>query len=336
MGLVALLAGATMLLSAGTAQAVTTDIYDNFTRCPTSAPLMNDPAYEGVVCASTIVREGLVRVGNFQAPINSPVRSQFAMVVNEGKLTVVPGSTSMESTPFTIPNPFFTPPTPAAGVPGTPQPPKKAKKKHKKVKKHHKKKGQKGKKKGHKKHHKKKKHKKKKPQPVPPVVPPVQPDPFIKVTVEPIGDIRDVNLEAVLGGEGPLYRLNTRIHLEGTGLGPNCFIGTSAEPIELEPEIANEPSGFTFGKDPNGLPVEVLALDGLNTEDESYPVPGASGCGEGASVDQQINAAIGLPVIAGGAKVIFANTRFEMVGAENDGTAPDGGALLQAAFDAAK
>lgn len=328
-----------MLLSAGPAQAVSTDMYDNFTHCPTSSPAMNNPETAGVVCVSSIVRGGFLRVGAFQAPITSPIHAQFAMTIGEEGLNVVPGSTTLESTPFTIPNPFYTPPGPPAAAPETATPPQKQATKQKKVKKNHKKKGQKGKKKGHKKH--KKKHKKKKPQPVPPVTPPIPPtppaaDPNIKIAVEPVGDVSNLNLEGMLEGEGPVYQLGTRIHLEGVGLGPNCFIGSPADPIELEPIITSEPSGFGIFVDPNGFQVEVIELAGLDMEDETFAVPGATGCGEGGSLDPQINAAIGLPAVSGGSKLIFTRSNLEMVGSENDGSAPDNGALLQAAFDAAK
>jgi hypothetical protein len=329
--------------------AETTDMYDNFTRCPTSAPKMNDPANTGVICVSSIARGGSLKVGNFQAPISSPVHSQFAMVQKEEKLEVVPGSTSMEAAPFVIPNPFFTlppPAAPAAAPNAAPAPPavvakpKKKKKRHKKVRKHHKK----GKK-HHKKRHHKKKHKKH-PVPVPPVTAPAppatEPDRFIRATVEPIGDVEELNLGAVFGGEEPIYRVATRIHLEGSGLGSSCYIGTPAEPIKLEPRIVAPPSGGGLLQDPNGLPVEVLFLDGVTLEDAAYAVPGASGCGvvdpatQKGSLDEQINGLIGLPAASGDSKLVFSNNLLELVGTENDGTPPDGGEQLQEAFEAAK
>jgi hypothetical protein len=359
-GLVALLTGAAMVLSAAPAMAETSNIYDNFTGCPTSSPAMNDPAADGVVCSSSLIRGGLLKVGNFQAPITSPLHIQFAMVFKEEELTVVPGSTIMESAPFLVPNPFFVPPSsPVAAASSngaqSPQVPagqglekpkqKKVKHKKKKGKKHHKKKHHK------KRHHRKKRHRKH-PAPVPPVSTPPPPaaetppaaesEPFVKATVEPVGDIDKLNLAAVFGGAGSLFRTATKIHLEGSGLGPSCYIGTDAEPIYIEPLIVSPPLSAGIAQDPNGLPVEVLSLSGMTLEDGAFAVPGASGCGvvdpatQAGSLDPQVNALLGLPAVPGGAKVIFSNTLFEMAAAENDGTPPDGGAQLQEAFEAAK
>jgi hypothetical protein len=350
--------GVAMVLSVGSASAETSDLYDNFTRCPTSSPAMNDPTATGVVCASSIVRGGLLRVGNFQMPITSPVHTQFALVFKDENLTVVPGSTSMESTPSVLPNPFYVPPaTPATtGGPGATQPPgapaKKGKKKQqKKSKKKGKRKQQKKGKKKVKKHKKKpkkgkKRHKKKPvaapPATTPPLPPAVVADPFIRITLEPIGDLNELNLGAVFGEGGPLYRLALRMHLEGSGLGPSCYIGTAAEPIELEPVITSEPTQGSIGQDPNGYPVEVLAFDGSALEDGTFAVPGAGGCGvvdpatQRGSLDPQINALVGLPAVSGGSKVIFSNVLFEMAATELDGSPPDGGAQLREAFEAAK
>jgi len=355
MGLVALLTGAAMVLPAGPAMAETSNIYDNFTGCPTRSPAMNDPANVGVVCASSLVRGGLLRIANFQAPISSPLHIQFAMVFKEEELTVVPDSTSLESAPFLVPNPFFTPPTPAppAANQNGVQPPQVAAgqgtEKPKKRKGHHKKKKAKKGKKHHKRHHKKRHHKTRQteqPVPVPPPSAPpppaAEPDPFIKATVEPIGDVDKINLAVVFGGGGPLFRTAMRIHLEGFGLGSSCYIGTAVEPIYLEPLIVSPPTSGGLSKDPNGFPVEVLSIGGMTLEDATFAVPGVSGCGvvdpeTGAgSLDQQVNALIGLPAVPGGAKVIFSNSLFEMVATENDGTPPDGGEQLQEAFEAAK
>ena len=75
-----------MVLPVGPAMAETSNMYDNFTRCPTSSPAMNDPSSVGVVCASSVVRGGLLKIGNFQAPITAPLDTQFAMVYKEEEL----------------------------------------------------------------------------------------------------------------------------------------------------------------------------------------------------------------------------------------------------------
>ncbi len=328
--------------------AETSNMYENFTRCPTSSPAMNDPSSVGAVCASSVVRGGLLKIGNFQAPVTAPFDTQFALVYKEEELTVIPGSTTMGSTPFVVPNPFFTPP---AANPNGAQPTQTAPVQKPKKKAQHKKKANKGKKHHKKKHHKKRHHRKKKhkkqPVPMPPVSPPASPpvaesDPFIKATVEPVADIDNLNLAVIFTGGVSVYRTAARIHLEGSGLGDSCFIGSAAEPIYFEPLIVSPPTSGGLAHDPNGLPVEVLSIGGMTLEDAAFAVPGASGCGVVdpqtgvGSLDQQVNALIGLPVVPGGAKVIFSKVSFEMVATENDGTPPDGGEQLQEAFEAAK
>ncbi|HYG96534.1 MAG TPA: hypothetical protein VD741_05435 [Solirubrobacterales bacterium] len=330
--------------------AVESDLYDNFTRCPTSSPAMNDPEADVAICMSALVRGGLLKVGNFQAPITSPAHIQMGLVSKEGS-PFVPEGMSLEASPFVIPNPFYTPPAtaPPAAAPPPQAPAKKRKKKAVKKKKAAKKAGKKKGKKAQKKHQRKTKKKRKKkpvvappPAVVAPVPPAVEADPFIRITMEPVGDFGGLNLGAVLSGEGPLFELSTRLHLQGAGLGPSCYIGSAAEPITIEPAVSQEPTSVNLAHDPNGLPVEVLELDGMSLEDEEFTVPGAKGCGivdpatQTGSLDQTINATIGLPAVSGGSKVVFTDALFELAGTLIDGTPPDGGAQLQEAFDAAR
>jgi hypothetical protein len=351
--LIALMTGTVMVLSVQSAIAVPTNIYDNFTRCPTSSAAMNDPEGEFAACASAKVASGLLEVGNFQAPIASPAQFQFGMTTYQSEpqpeSVVVPGSTSLDVAPFLVPNVFYTPSAPPAATPPAAPVTKKAKKakKNKGKKKGHKKKGKKGKKgkkKGHKKKHKghKKKHKPSTPA-TPPSVPPAPPfDPSIKVSVEPIGDVEKLDVLAVLGEEGVLFELSVRLHLEGSGLGPSCYIGSLADPIRLRPVVKGAPESFYLATDPNGFKSEVLQLGGITLEDSEFSVPGARGCGAvdpgtgAGSLDPAINAAIGLPAAPGESKAIFDETFLELGAAPLDGTPPDGGLELEEAFEAAK
>ncbi|HEX5608564.1 MAG TPA: hypothetical protein VFX45_00570 [Solirubrobacterales bacterium] len=324
------------------------DVYDNFKRCPTSAPEMNDPAKRGVVCASNTVREGSFQVGNLRATLSSPANIQFAFTVEEGAeeedpqtIALVSGSTSMEGPPLILPNPFYTPPAAAPGVPPQPLPAARKKKRkkahhkrHRKCKKHQRKC----------KRAKHKKHKKKPKRPVAPApvvtVPPVAADPFIKIAVETVGDLRKFDIQSIFGEAGPLYELPVKFHLEGTGLGPSCFIGSESAPIVLAPEPVSPFTSFQIGSDPNGLGVELLSLGGSDTEDDAFTVPAARGCGTldssgGGSLDATVNGLIGLPAPEGASKALFGNLLIEMAAAIIDGTPPDGGAALQQAFEAA-
>ena len=338
------------LLAASPAGAVQTSMYDNVGKCPVGSAEMNDPAATGVACVSSLVRGGFMRVGNFQVALNSPLHLQFAFATYEDpeseletELRIVKGSTSFDGDPFVIPNPFLAqmqppPATPPATPPAKKK--KKAKKKKQGKKKH-------GKHKKHDKHKKKKKKKKKKKAkkraPVIPAPAAPQPDPFVRALLEPAGELKNLNLSAGVGGEGgPIFELPVKMHLQATGLGPSCYIGTDADPIVLAPTPSKEPTGFKFGADPNGFKVEGMAIEGSALKDETFAVPGASGCGpidpatDTYSLNNEVNALIGLPAISGGSVAVLDNVLLELVAAFNDGSLPEGGDELAAAFAAAK
>ncbi|HEX5608560.1 MAG TPA: hypothetical protein VFX45_00550 [Solirubrobacterales bacterium] len=340
--MLAIVATAIWLVAAQSASAVQSDIYDNHTKCPTGSAAMNDPGITGASCASALVKEGFLKVGNFAVPITTPMHLQFAFLIVEPKQEgesehqVVAGSTTIDTAPFVVPNPFYRPPSPpAAQAP----PAKKKGKSHRKHRKHGKKKGKGGK---HKKHRKKRK--KKAPPPVPVVVAPTPPpsDPFVKATVEPAGDLRDLNLGALFGDPRPLFRLPIKLHLESAGLGPACYVGTDSNPIVLAAGQSQPPTSGDFVFDPNGFAVENLFTEGGGLEDKTFAVPAASGCGpidpatQQGSMDSAINGFLGLPTAPGASRAVFDSIRLDLAGALNDGAELPAGEELQAAFDAAR
>jgi len=129
-------------------------------------------------------------------------------------------------------------------------------------------------------------------------------------TVESAGAPTDFDLSAGLGVGAPILTLPVRIHLVGQSvdLGPSCFIGTLQDPIVLHPantDVSNaqlfintfDPDGTA---DPNG---ELLSLvvAGLVQGDDTFAVPGATGCGPNGdgSLDAAVNAVVGLPSPSG-------------------------------------
>jgi hypothetical protein len=342
---------AAALLGPATALAKKSDVYDNFKRCPTGAPEMNNPEMRGVVCVSNTVREGSFKAGNFQAAIASPANIQFAFTVKDGKeegdpqeIKLVPGSTSMEGEPFVLPNPFYTPPAAAPGA-APPQAPAVQKKKNtkKKLRKCNRIKDKKKQRKCKRAKLRKLKKKQKKPTvpaPVTIVPPPVAADPFVRITVRSAGDVRNFDIQSIFGEGGPLYDLPVKLQIEGAGIGPNCFIGSNSDPILLAPKPVSPFTSFQIGSDPNGLGVEILSLGGADSEDITFSVPAARGCGTvdpsgNGSLDSAINTLIGLPAAGGTSKVVFGNVLIEMAAAPFDGTPPDGGAALREAFELA-
>lgn len=336
------------LLCAPTALAA--NPYVNFTKCPTGAPEMNDPSIDGAACASVLIREGSLKVGNIQASLASPMHVQFGFGIKESEpepWAVVPGGTTLDAESLLMPNPFVPPVSaPPAAVPA-PQKAKKKKKrcakkrtngKRKQARKGKSGKGRKGKKGTKRRCGKKRKHVRRRAPQAPPAVPappaPTGPH-LIKATLEPAGDVRKLNPGALFGEPVPLLELPLKIHLEGTGLGPDCYVGTNAEPIVLAPLQVAPPTDSSFTQDPNGFKVEIISLSGGALEDATFAATAASGCGAQGILDGQVNALLGLPAPAGASKAVMGNVLFELAGAPGDEVPPEPGEELEAAFKAA-
>jgi hypothetical protein len=164
-----------------------------------------------------------------------------------------------------------------------------------------------------------------------------KPRPYsIKATMEPAGEVHAFTLD-LEEQPRPLLKLPVKIHLEGRFLGPNCYIGSNATPIELGVLPFEEPKA-EFQLDPNGLPVLAVALPGFDLGDPAFAVPAAQGCGRivgtGKSkfnlFDDRVNSALGLPSPAGHNALFLGNTDTRFV------ITFGGGAALQAAFAAAQ
>jgi hypothetical protein len=376
------------LVAASPAAAQKTEMYAGFSHCPTSAPEMNNPENIGAACISAVIHGGSIRLGNVGATVSSPLHMQAAFVGGEVGPVIVPGSTTLEGEPVTLPNPFVTQPPPpgepgggsttpppstdngtpppAAGT-GTPPPPPPVKKPQKKKKKHHKKQH----KKKHHKRHRKPVHRKGKGKnagrrkkgwssfdsllsmaprgkaprlgatatPTTARASDANASELIEVVVEPAGDIRNLNLGAFVEEPGVAFELPVKMHLTGTGLGSQCYIGSDAEPIVIAPEQSAPFASLGFGLDPNGFLVKVISVGGESFEDSTLTIPGASGCGEVAGgLDAQIDSLIGLPAASGKSQFVFENVLLELVGTEyiEGAEGPQGGAELQAAFEAAQ
>ena len=99
-------------------------------------------------------------------------------------------------------------------------------------------------------------------------------------------------------------------------LGPSCFLGSDMNPILLHPEntdISNLMGGFNnFDPDgtlnPNG-PLSTLVVSGVIQGDNTFSVPGATGCGPNGdgSLDAAVNAIVGLPAPSGSNHLVLDN-----------------------------
>jgi len=158
----------------------------------------------------------------------------------------------------------------------------------------------------------------------------------VTATVESAGAPSDFDSLAALIG-GPIVTIPVKIHLQNPLLGPNCFIGSDADPIVLHPEGVG-PSSFAFRQfDPDGTPNPAgeMGLIELtrSQQDDSFSAPAAHGCGlklpfpPGSDVhllDGAVNQRVGLPSPSGNNLLVLddvvARITADNVGGEPAGT----------------
>jgi hypothetical protein len=163
----------------------------------------------------------------------------------------------------------------------------------------------------------------------------------LKITVEAAGDVSAFSLAALFEPSVPLFRLPLKVHVEAPWLGDDCYIGSNQNPIVYEPRVGGAPEGTEFFADPNGFEVEVIVATGLPLADKTVAIPRAHDCGHGGSgsdarANALVNAHLDLPSPAGQNEVTYPAANLALAGAGFNGTPPDGGAALEAAFEAAR
>jgi len=296
--LAALLAGFLYLLTAAPgALALQSDQYDAFTACPTDEPALNDPASETAICVAGSAPGGTLQIGDRTIPL-SRFGLQFA--------TLGIGQEDPE-----CPQPGFC----FGRVPGTTT----VESRPSRVTVHP------GRGKGDRESKGEGKAQR------------------LEITIEAAGDVRAVSPGGILGLPVPLFKLPVKLHVEAPWLGRRCYVGSNSNPILLTPFVVGAPGSFGITPDPNGLPVETILVSDLPVADQSLAIPAAQGCGTGsqsspkADADNDlVNDLLGLPSPAPQNQFALPQVDLAFVGAGFDGTPPDGGALIQAAFDAAK
>ncbi|HET9168375.1 MAG TPA: hypothetical protein VFN97_03030 [Actinospica sp.] len=130
------------------------------------------------------------------------------------------------------------------------------------------------------------------------------------VQVQLAGPITDFT--PLADGENyPLFQLPLKFHLMNLFLGPNCYVGSSAAPILLQPTTGttappspNQPITGSAGTvslnaDPNGYGTLVVGFSGASLVDNAFAVPAASGCGIAGSLDWLVDLLFGLGSAAG-------------------------------------
>jgi hypothetical protein len=137
----------------------------------------------------------------------------------------------------------------------------------------------------------------------------------VTATVEPAGQPTDFDLAAGLGVGQPIVSLPVKIHLRNPLLGSACFIGSNANPIVLKPKNLTAPNGSATRFDgdgtdnPTGGVLIRIGLSGASQGDDSFAVPGATGCGTLGLLNSAINLKTGLPSPAGKNSLVLGDAK---------------------------
>ncbi|HEX7278305.1 MAG TPA: hypothetical protein VF255_01660 [Solirubrobacterales bacterium] len=298
-GLGVFLAAVVALLAAAPAAfAVQSDQYDAFTACPTDHPLLNDPSAGFAICAAG-VGDAQLRIGDRTIQLD---RAGVQFAATEAG-TEEPDCPSPGSCFGRVPGSTRVEDDPSLVRLGPP---------------------------GHGKHRNWKGWSRGKGKGL-----------YLKLTVESAGDLSAFSLAPLFEAPVPLFKLPIKVHIEAPWLGRDCYVGSDRHPIFLQPFIGGPPANVEFLADPNGFPVEQIVATGLPLVDQAVEIPAARNCGHrGYRSDLMANAVVNrfldLPSPAGQNLVTFPASDLSLIGGAFDGNPPDGGAVLQAAFDAAR
>ncbi|HEY6760578.1 MAG TPA: hypothetical protein VI318_13860 [Baekduia sp.] len=115
---------------------------------------------------------------------------------------------------------------------------------------------------------------------------------------------------AFLTANGPTVTLPIRVHLQNPFLGPDCYIGSSSNPITLRltvgtttPPAGTAPITGSQGSISTDDNSTVLTADGVTLVDNAFSVPAASNCGylplDKLLITGAVNLREGLPSAAG-------------------------------------
>jgi hypothetical protein len=133
----------------------------------------------------------------------------------------------------------------------------------------------------------------------------------VTATVQPAGEPSNFSITAGLSQGNPIITLPVKVKLDNPILGPNCTIGSNADPIVLRPENMTQPTGGSARADLNGTPNPTGVLTRIQTNatqgDDSFAVPGATGCGLLGILDVAVNAKQGLPSPSGNNYLVLNN-----------------------------
>ena len=142
---------------------------------------------------------------------------------------------------------------------------------------------------------------------------------------EPASEI-GISKNNLVNEEGTAIVLPVRMRLENPLLGSECYVGSRSSPIVLHlttgrtnPDLPNKTIDGTGGRLQLTDNLEIVGLAGPVLVDNSFSMPGATGCGgagEAPLVDSMIDHVLGLPS-PDGYNTIVENNRLKEASIEN-------------------
>lgn len=132
-----------------------------------------------------------------------------------------------------------------------------------------------------------------------------------------------VSTAALESGEGTALGLPVRVHLESAFLGRECYVGSTARPVQLNltvgktsPQPPNKPISGKDGESELRDELEFIRFTNSTLVDNAFSAPDATGCGGTFSflLDPIIDSKLGLPS-RNGLNTAIANNTIDIAGA---------------------
>jgi hypothetical protein len=134
----------------------------------------------------------------------------------------------------------------------------------------------------------------------------------VNATAELVGNIT-INRQALFEGAPNALKLPLRVHLENEFLGPKCYVGSSAKPVNIElttgttsPPLPNLPITGSLGEIEVKDEGTLVILKKNSLVNNTFAAPGAEGCGSQilfglftGIIDSAVNSSLELPSASG-------------------------------------
>jgi hypothetical protein len=132
------------------------------------------------------------------------------------------------------------------------------------------------------------------------------------------------NLNHLIEGEGTAFTLPIKVHLENPFLGSSCYVGSNAQPIDIElttgttsPPPPNKPITGKVGEITFEEEDTIVKISHNSLVNNSFSAPGAEGCGGIFSflVDPAVDSELDVPSAAGHNTAILNGTLNQAIAA---------------------